>query len=198
MQIVGSGEEEEMLLNWLWDIAAVDGKVAASIREKRSSLMSPVIVFAAAQIHGLTMFYFVRGGGAEQVNVVEAATYVVFAYVAVIASQIGIALLLWGIGKVLGGAPSRFIDVFIAVGYALLPYGVLLAANTHFNVLRQVGSSMSDAPLTGLVMFVAFVYFLYLLTKVLHLLTGFPMKRAVACVAASFVFILSFIYLVGY
>jgi hypothetical protein len=187
-----------MLLNWLYAIIAVDGKAATSIREKRSSLLSPVLVFVAAQIHGLTMFFLRGTSGAEQVNVAEAAAYVVFAYMAVIASQIGITLLLWGIGKVLGGAPSRFIDVFIAVGYAFLPYGVLLAANTHFNILRQVGGSMSDATFTGLVMFVAFVYFLYLLTKVLHLLTGFPMKRSMACVSASFIFILSFIYLVGY
>jgi hypothetical protein len=33
---------------------------------------------------------------------------------------------------------------------------------------------------------------------VLHLLTGFPMKRAVACVVVSFVFISSFVYLFGY
>jgi hypothetical protein len=187
-----------MLLNWLWDIVAIDGKVAGSIREKRSLLLSPLIVFTAAQIHGLTMYYFRNVAGADQVNIAEAAFYVVFGYMAVIASQIGIALLLWGIGKVLGGAPSRFIDVFIAVGYAFLPYGVLLAANTHFNFLRQAGGSLSDSPLTALIMLSAFVYFLYLLTRVLHLLTGFPMKRAVACVAVSFVFILSFIYLVGY
>ncbi len=187
-----------MLLNWLWDIAAVDGKVAASIREKRSLLLSPLIVFTAAQIHGLTMFYYRSVVGADQINTAEAPFYVVFGYIAVIASQLGITLLLWGMGKVLGGTPSRFIDVFIAVGYAFLPYGVLLAANTHYNFLRQAGGSISGNPITGLIMLSAFVYFLYLMTKVLHLLTGFPMKRAVACVAVSFVFILSFIYLVGY
>ena len=187
-----------MLLNWLWDIIAVEGKIAASIRERRSLLLSPLIVFTAAQIHGLTMFYYRSVVGANQVNTAEAAFYVVFGYMAVIASQVGITLLLWGIGKVLGGAPSRFIDVYIAVGYAFLPYGLLLAANTHLTFLRQAGRSLSSNPLTGLIMLAAFIYFLYLLTKVLHLLTGFPMKRAVACVSASFVFILSFIYLVGY
>jgi hypothetical protein len=187
-----------MLLNWLWDIAAVDGKIAASIREKRSLLLSPLIVFTAAQIHGLTMFYYRSVVGADQINTAEAPFYVVFGYMAVIASQLGITLLLWGIGKVLGGAPSRFIDVFIAVGYAFLPYGLLLAANTHLTFLRQAGGSISGSPLTVLIMLSAFIYFLYLMTKVLHLLTGFPMKRAVACVAVSFVFILSFIYLVGY
>lgn len=187
-----------MLLNWLWDIIAVDGKVAASIREKRSLLLSPLIVLTAAQIHGLTMFYYRSVVGTNQINSAEAPFYVVFGYMAVIASQIGITLLLWGIGKVLGGAPSRFIDVFIAVGYAFLPYGVMLAANTHYNFLQKAGGTMSGSPLTGLVMLSAFVYFLYLLTKVLHLLTGFPMKRAMACIAVSFVFILSFIYLVGY
>jgi hypothetical protein len=187
-----------MLLNWLWDIIAVDGKVAVSIRDRRSSMLSPLVVFTAAQIHGLTMFYFRSVVGANQINTAEAPFYVVFGYLAVIASQIGITLLLWGIGKVLGGAPSRFMDVFIAVGYAFLPYGVLLAANTHLTFLRQAGGSISGSPLTVLIMLSAFIYFLYLMTKVLHLLTGFPMKRAVACVAVSFVFILSFIYLVGY
>jgi hypothetical protein len=187
-----------MLLNWLWDIVAIDGKIAASIREKRSLLLSPLIVFVAAQIHGLALFYYKNAASTDQVNIAEAAFYVVFGYMAVIASQLGIALLLWGIGKVLGGAASRFIDVFISVGYAFLPYGVLLAANTHYNFLQKAGGSISGSPLTGLVMLSAFVYFLYLLTKVLHLLTGFPMKRAVVCVAVSFVFILSFIYLVGY
>lgn len=187
-----------MLLNWLWDIVAVDGKIAASIRDKRSLLLSPLIVFTAAQIHGLTMFYYRSAVVADQINTAEAPFYVVFGYMAVIASQLGITLLLWGIGKVLGGAPSRFIDVFIAVGYAFLPYGLLLAANTHLTFLRQAGGSISGSPLTVLIMLSAFVYFLYLLTKVLHLLTGFPMKRAAACVSASFVFILSFIYLVGY
>jgi hypothetical protein len=187
-----------MVLNWLYDIIAVDGKVAASIREKRSLLISPVIVFVAAQIHGLTMFYFRSVAGAGQINVAEAAFYVVFGYMAVIASQLGMTLLLWGIGKVFGGAESRFIDVYIAAGYAFLPYGILLAANTHLNFLRQAGGSISDQPLTGLIMLAAFIYFLYLLTKVLHLLTGFTIKRALACVVVSFVFILSFIYLVGY
>jgi hypothetical protein len=188
-----------MLLNWIWDIIAVDGKVAASIRDRRSSMLSPLVVFMAAQIHGLTMFYFRGAAGADQVNIAEAATYVVFAYMAVIASQIGIALLLWGIGKVLGGAPSRFIDVFIAVGYAFLPYGVMLAANTYHNVMRHAaGATFSSQPLPGLIIMAALVYFIYQLTRVLHLLTGFPMKRAVACVVASFVFIISFIYLVGY
>ena len=198
MQIESNREGEQMLLNWIWDILAVDGKVAASIREKRSLLLSPLIVFTAAQIHGLTMFYYRGAVGADQINVAEAVFYVVFGYTAVIASQTGIALLLWGIGKVLGGVAARFVDVFIAVGYAFLPYGVLLAANTHYNFLQKAGGSMSSNPLTGLVMMAAFIYFVYMLTKVLHLLTGFPMKRAVACVAVSFVFILSFIYLVGY
>lgn len=187
-----------MLLNWFYDIIAVDGKIAAGIREKRSLLLSPLLVFTAAQIHGLTMFYYRSVVGADQINAAEAPFYVVFAYMAVIASQLGITLLLWGIGKVLGGAVSRFFDVFIAVGYAFLPYGLLLAANTHFNFLRQAGGSISGSPLTVLIMLAALVYFLYLLTRVLHLLTGFPMKRAVTCVALSFVFILSFIYLVGY
>ncbi len=187
-----------MLLKWLWDIIAVDGKIAASIREKRSLLLSPLIVFTAAQIHGLTMFYYRSVVGADQINTAEAAFYVVFGYMAVIASQFGITLLLWGIGKVLGGAPSRFIDVYIAVGYAFLPYGLMLAANTHLTFLRQAGGSIAGSPLTLLIMLAALIYFLYLLTKVLHLLTGFPLKRAVACVTVSFVFILSFIYLVGY
>ncbi|GEM_PF-1587702 len=187
-----------LLLNWLYDIIAVDGKVAASIREKRSLLLSPLIVFTAAQIHGLTMFYYRSVVGADQINSAEAFFYVVFGYLAVIASQLGIALLLWGIGKVLGGAESRFIDVFIAVGYAFLPYGVLLAANTHLNFLRQAGGSLSANPLIGLIMIAALVYFIYLLTRVLHLLTGFTLKRAVACVVVALVFIASFIYLVGY
>jgi hypothetical protein len=187
-----------MLLNWLWDIVAIDGKVAGSIREKRSLLLSPLIVFTAAQIHGLTMYYLRSVAGADQVNIAEAAFYVVFGYMAVIASQIGIALLLWGIGKVLGGAPSRFINVFIAVGYAFLPYGIMLAANTHHNMLAQAGGSVSNNPLPVMIMLAALIYFLYLLTKVLHLLTGFPMKRALASVVVSFVFIISFIYLFGY
>jgi len=187
-----------MLLNWLWDIGAVDGKIAASIREKRSLLLSPFIVLIAAQIHGLTTFYFKSVVGAGQTNLTEAGYYVVFGYMAMIASQLGLALLLWGIGKVLGGAVSRFIDVFIAVGYAFLPYGILLAANTYHNFLRQAGVSFSNNPLPALIMFAAFVYFMYLLIRVLHLLTGFPMKRAVACVVVSFVFISSFVYLFGY
>jgi len=185
-------------LNWLYDIIAVDGKVAASIRERRSLLISPVIVFVAAQIHGLTMFYYKNAASADQINIAEAAFYVVFGYMALVASQIGITLLLWGIGKVLGGAESRFIDVYIAAGYAFLPYGLLLAANTHYNYMRQAGVPLSGNPLTGLLMLAALVYFIYLLTRVLHLLTGFTLKRAFACVAVSFVFILSFIYLVGY
>ncbi|MDO9559527.1 MAG: YIP1 family protein [Syntrophales bacterium] len=187
-----------MLLNWLWDIVTVDGKIAASIREKRSLLLSPLIVFTAAQIHGLTMFYFRSVVGADQINAAEAGFYVVFGYMAVIASQLGIALLLWGIGKVLGGAASRFIDVFIAVGYAFLPYGILLAANTYHSMLQQQEASFSTLPLPVLIMLAALAYFIYQLTKVLHLLTGFPMKRAVACVVVSFVFIISFIYLFGY
>jgi hypothetical protein len=88
-----------MLLKWLWDIAAVDGKVAASIREKRSLLLSPMIVFTAAQIHGLTMFYYRSAVVADQINTAEAPFYVVFGYLAVIASQLGITLLLWEIGR---------------------------------------------------------------------------------------------------
>jgi hypothetical protein len=157
-----------------------------------------LIVFTAAQIHGLTMYYLRSVAGADQVNIAEAAFYVVFGYMAVIASQIGIALLLWGIGKVLGGAPSRFINVFIAVGYAFLPYGIMLAANTYYNILQKQGVAFSNNPLPVLIMLAALCYFIYQLTKVLHLLTGFPMKRAVACVLVSFVFIISFIYLFGY
>lgn len=184
-----------MIYNWIWDIIAIDGKIAASIRERRSLLLSPLIVFTAAQIHGLTMFYFRIPSGEATVNIAEAGFYVVFSYMAVIASQLGMALLLWGIGKVMGGAASRFVDVFIAVGYAFLPYGILLAANTYRNVLQLQGENLI---IPVLIMTAAVAYLVFLLTKALHLLSGFPMKRAMSCVLAVFIFVLSFIYLVGY
>ncbi len=186
-----------MLSNWLWDIVAVDGKIAAGIREKRSLLVSPFIVLIAAQIHGLTAFYCNSVFDSGQINLTEAAFYFVFGYMAMIASQLGIALLLWVMGKLLGGRASRFIDVFIAAGYAFLPYGILAAANTYYRYAGQ-GASFSSNTLPVIIMFAAFVYFTYLLTRVLHLLTGFTIRRAFACVAAAFVFIASFVYLFGY
>lgn len=184
-------------MKWLWYVIAIEGKLADRIRNNQPTILSPIIVFWSAMMFGFTKVYYsliaVTQDGAN-VNVVEGLFYVVFAYMLIIGSQLGLTMLTWSMAKPFG-SKAKFMQFFINVGYAFLPYGGLLALHTY---RIELGLTLAEAPLVGLLMLALFLYFLYLLVRVVGLTAGFTMTRAATCVAAICVFVGSFIYLFGY
>ncbi|MCW3489909.1 Yip1 family protein [Dethiobacter alkaliphilus] len=169
------------MFNFLTDILLIKGSIAENIKQKNSSLLSPCMVLFAAVLYGITSYY--SGTFTDQLPV-----YLLFAYIYMVASQLGITLLLWAMCRLFGGT-SRFMDVFIAVGYSFIPYGIMAAANAYY----------TPATTTGLVLILASVlYLMYLLTKVLHLLEGFSQTKATFGIIIGFIFVSSFIYIFGY
>ena len=184
-------------MNWLWYIIAIEGKLADRIRNNQPSILSPIIVFWSAMLFGFTKVHYsiiaVTPDGAD-VNVVEGLFYVVFAYMLIIGSQLGLTMLTWSMAKPFG-SKARFMQFFINTGYTFLPYGGLLALHTY---RLEMGMTLAEAPLIGLGMLALLLYFLYLVVRVVGLTAGFTMARAATCVTAICIFVGSFIYLFGY
>lgn len=183
-------------MNWLWYVIAIEGKLADRIRNNQPSILSPILVFWAAMIYGLTKVYYsvVLAADDGVINAVEALFYVVVAYMLIIASQLGLTMLTWSMAKPFG-SQARFMQFFINTGYTFLPYGGLLALNTY---RIEMDLSLVGTPHIGLSMLALFAYFLYLVVRVVGLTAGFTMARAATCVTAICIFVGSFIYLFGY
>lgn len=175
------------------DIVVINGRVAENIKTKKSSLLSPVIVFISAIIYGLSSFYIaIAAGRAEESYLI---VYLFFAYFFIVASQLGVALLLWAMCKIFRGT-SRFMQVFIAVGYTFLPYAVMASIHSYYFFLREAGQAIN--PVLAPAFLAAFACFICLLTRVLHLLEGFTWRRALISIAVGFIFFASFVYIFGY
>ncbi len=179
----------------LYDIILIKGKVAKDIEENNPTLTSSFLVFAAGFIYGATMF-FVRGESLiGELNYFYLSFFVLFGYMYMVASQLGITLMLWAMCRILKGLP-RFFSLFSVIGYTFLPYGVLVSIVTYLNSKTvftiPVQITLVVAALSSLALFI------YALVKTVKIMQGFSLRKASICVALFIVFFGSFIYVFGY
>lgn len=179
----------------LFDILIIRGKIAEDIQENNPTILSSILVFLAGFFYGLTMF-FVRGESLlGELNFFYLLFFILFGYMYMVASQLGITLMLWAMCRILKGLP-RFFALFSVVGYTFLPYGLLVSAITYLN------STTAASPL--LRVFLVFTsltllaLFIYALVRVIRLMQGFSYQKASICVALFLLFFGSFIYVFGY
>ena len=181
------------MLAGLMDIVMIKGSIASNIKEKNSSLLSPFIVFMAAIFYGFASYY--SGSFTDTISNNYLLAYFFFSYLFMVASQLGLTLLLWAMGKIFQGK-SRFMSVFIAVGYTFLPYGILTSTHSYYTSTRAAGNTTN--PVLILILIASILYFTYLLAKVLRLLENFSQTKALSSIIIGFIFFGSFIYLFGY
>ena len=179
----------------LYDIIFIKGKVAKDIEENNPSIISSILVFVAAFIYGLTMF-FVRGESLlGELNFFYLLFFILFGYMYMVASQLGITLMLWAMCRILKGLP-RFFALFSVIGYTFLPYGVLVSIVTYLNNTTELSMMPQVLLVTTAISFLAL--FIYSLVRVVKIMQDFSLKKASICVALFLVFFGSFIYVFGY
>ncbi len=179
----------------LFDVLLIKGKVAVDIQENNPTILSSTLVFLAGVIYGLSMF-FVRGESLlGELNFFYLLFFILFGYMYMVASQLGITLMLWAMCRILKGLP-RFFALFSVVGYTFLPYGLLVSAMTYLN------STAATSTLIRVLLVLASLSFLALficaLVKAIRLMQGFSYQKASICVALFLLFFGSFIYVFGY
>lgn len=180
-----------MVWQYLGDLVAINGKVAADIKENRLTLASNLIVFVAGIVYGLVVFRLRAGGDTGDFNSIYLFFAVLMGFLYMVTSQIGITLLLWAMSRIFKGT-ARFMSLFSAVGYSFLPYGALAVLIAFFN------GTVLTAYLPGLLAILLLLWLVQVLAKILHLLEGFSLKKAYFCVIFSMLFFGSFIYVFGY
>lgn len=180
-----------MPLKTLFDLIVIEGKTAADIRENKPSLTSSLVVLLAGLIYGLVVFYFKSEAIIGELNYYYLIFIVLFGFLYMVASQIGLTLLLWAMSRILKGSP-KFMALFSAVGYSFLPYGVLASVVTYYNI------APFNRLLLVLVISVCILALIYTLTKTIHIMEGFSLKKSFISVVFCLIFFVSFIYVFGY
>lgn len=185
-----------MLPKFFADLLLIQGKIADNIRENKPSMISNLAVLAAAFIYGTVAFYIRGPEILGELNYSYLIFFIVFGYLYMVISQIGITLVLWASCKIVGSTAGVFV-LFSNVGYVFIPYGSFVALFTYYT------SAGAELPLIGSILAMAaavatFLLFAYGLIRVVHLIQDFSIKKAFTCVAISIIFLSSFLYIFGY
>lgn len=173
------------------EMVTIRGKVAMDIKENRPTLTSSLMVFLAGVIYGLATFYFKSGELIGEQNNYYLVFTILFGFLYMVASQIGVTLLLWAMSKILKGS-SRLMTLFSAVGYSFLPYGIFVAIITNLNSFAFYKFFMLIIALGS------FAWWVYNLARIIHLMEDFTFRKALLSVLFFLIFLGSFIYVFGY
>jgi hypothetical protein len=96
----------KMVHKALFDVLLIKGKVAVDIQENNPTILSSILVFLAGFIYGLSMF-FVRGESLlGELNFFYLLFFILFGYMYMVASQLGITLMLWAMCRILKVCPG--------------------------------------------------------------------------------------------
>lgn len=169
----------------------IRGKIANNIRDNKPSLISTLLVLVAGVIYGTVVFYLRGRALVGEVNYYYLTFTILIGFLYMVASQIGITLLLWSTCRIFKGSP-KFMQLFSAVGYSFLPYGALAAVGAYY------GADPFNGFLLATIVLACLTLLVYALTKIIYLMEGYSYKKAFLCVACSLIFFGSFVYVFGY
>lgn len=180
-----------MVLQYFVDLVAINGKVAADIKDNRLTLTSNLIVLLAGVVYGLVIFNIKTVNSIAEQNFIFLLFAVLLGFLYMVSSQIGITLLLWAMCRLLKGRVP-FMALFSAIGYAFIPYGILAVLIAYFN-----GAVLTNY-LLGILAALVLLWLVQMLAKIIFVIEDFSLKKAYMCVVFSMIFFGSFIYVFGY
>ena len=184
-----------MLHKTLIEMVFLKGDPAKRIKNNNSSIYSIILVMVAGGIHGLTLFCFRGEALVGELNYYYLVFFILFGYLYMVTSQLGITLMLWAMCRILKGLP-KFFTLFSVLGHAILPYGLMVSTLTYWQTLTDPTLATFISLLFAALIFGAL--FVYSLVKVVALMQTFSYKKSIVCVALLLIFFGSFVYVFGY